>query len=260
MKKLLSIFVFALTSSMFAQTSVLATMSGTGDTLKNATTKSVIQQVNNTYKYVSIQAVFTKVSGTVAGSGKLYGSVDGVNYQLITQSTDTLAMSDVATNTKVWVLTNANYLYYKVTYTGADTTMIGIVKGYLYGSNQISKHVSVNMLSDINAVSDTITNTGTGYVGYRVKNAYNTVTIQAVVTRLSGTAAGTVTLQGSNDGINYVTVSASYSDAQTLSVSNVATQSKLFVVTGSPYAYYRLSYAGSGTMSCTLKGYLLANR
>ena len=74
-----------------------------------------------------------------------------------------------------------------------------------------------------------------------------------------GTAGGTVTLQGSNDGVNFVTVSSSYSSSRTLSVSNVTTSTAIFVVTSNPYKYYRLSYTGTGTMSCKLQGYFSAN-
>jgi hypothetical protein len=110
------------------------------------------------------------------------------------------------------------------------------------------------------STSDTIANSATGYVGITVNNYYKEVSFQAVVTKISGTVGGTVTLQGSNDGTNYVTVSASYSDVQTLTPTNQATNSKLFTVTGSPYKYYRLSYTGTGTMSATIKGYCVPNR
>lgn len=86
------------------------------------------------------------------------------------------------------------------------------------------------------------------------------LSIQAVVTKSTGTVAGTVTLQGSVDGTNYVTVSSSYADVTSYNPTDVATSSKLFVVTGSPYRYYRLSYAGAGTMSASHRGYVLPNK
>ncbi len=256
MKKILSILLVAgafTALPMFAQT---VTMTGTGDTITNAGTDFVVKQVQGTYKNVSVQAVFTKVGGTVAGTAILYGSIDGTNY--VQLNTDTLSMTNVTTNTKIWVVTNNNYMYYKIVYLGSGS-MSGIVKGYLFPSSPQGKHEASNMLQPYGSVSDTVTNSATGYVSLRVQSSYNTVAIQAVVTRLTGTAGGTVTLQGSNDGTNYVTVSASYSDFQTLSVSNAVTNTKIFIVTGSPYAYYRLSHTGTGTMSTTIRGYLMPN-
>jgi hypothetical protein len=255
MKKILflglSLFTFV-TLSM----ATTVTMTGTGDTLTDAGTDFVVQQVQGTYKHISVQAVFTKISGTVAGTGILYGSVDGTNY--VQLNTDTLTMTNQTTNTKIWVLTNANYMYYKIVYLGSGT-MSGVVKGYLFTSNPQGKHAVTNMLQATGAATDTVTNSATGYVGLQIKSSYNTVTIQAVVTKISGTAGGTVTLQGSNDGVNYVTVSTDYSTAQTLSVTNVTTNTKIFIVTGSPYSYYRLSHTGTGTMSTTIRGYVMPN-
>ena len=128
------------------------------------------------------------------------------------------------------------------------------------------------MLSDISASSDTVANSGTGYVQLQVKGAYSNVSIQVVSTKISGTAGGTVTLQGSNDGTNFVTVDASYLEdistsspyttggGTTLTVLNQATTTKVFVLNGSPYAYYRLSHTGTGTMVSRLRGYLMPNK
>lgn len=101
-------------------------------------------------------------------------------------------------------------------------------------------------------VSDTITNTGTEYATLQVKSSGSIISIQAVVTKLSGTVAGTVILQASNDGLNYVTIGS-----DTLTLSNVTTNSYLFTVSNHPYIYYRLKATGSGTMSATLKGWLV---
>lgn len=259
MKKLLIIssFIIALCISAIAQTSVTTSMTNNGSTLTNAGSDTVYTQIQGTYKTVSVQAVLTKVSGTVAGNAVLFASVDGTNYVQI--STDSLLMTNQTTNTKIWVVNNSNYMYYKVIFTGVGT-MVGTAYGYVFGSGQIAKHATSNMLSSTNQVTSTVTNAGSGYVALQVKNGYTTVTIQAVVTKATGTAAGTVTLQGSVDGVNYVTVSSSYSDAQTLSVADQTTNTKIFTVTGSPYSYYKLNYVGSGTMSCTVRGYLLPNK
>lgn len=250
----MSLSLFALTS--FGQTA----MTGNGDTITDTGTDYVVKQVEGTYKNVSIQATFTKVSGTIAGTCILYGSIDGTNYVSLSGVVgDSLLMTDVATNTKIWVLNNSNYMYYKIVYLGSGT-MVGRCFGYIFTADQLGKHATTNMLSSYSKVSDTIANTATGYVEKRVTGSYNTLSIQTVVTKLSGTAGGTITVQGSVDGTNFVTVNTSYISAQIQTVTNVTTNTKVFVITGSPYAYYRLSYTGTGTMSCTLKGYMLPNR
>jgi hypothetical protein len=93
----------------------------------------------------------------------------------------------------------------------------------------------------------------------KVELPANTVSIQAVIAKTSGTLAGTLTVQGSIDGVNYETVNASLvlPTPATYTVTDVASQAKIFVITGSPYLYYRLSWTGSGTMIGTLNGYIL---
>lgn len=261
MKKLISIIILSFMFIAGYSQSYVQTMKSsdnlTSDTITNTGTGYVQVQISATYSQVSIQAVVTSISGTVNSAVYLQTSVDGINY-INYSSTDTLHTT-TGTVTHTWVLTGNNYMYYRLTSTGRGT-MAASIKGYAYPTGQVSKHATSIMKSDVNLNSDTVTNSGSGYVQLRVSNYYTTVTMQAVVTKLSGTAAGTVTVQGSNDNTNWETVNTSYITSQTLSVTNVTTSTKLFVVTGSPYAYYRLSYTGSGTMSCTLAGYLLPNK
>ena len=256
-----------LVSCVFAQNSPV-TMTGTA-TLTNADTVEITQTVEGVYNTVSLQVVITKYSGTAAGTAILMGSVDGTNYLDI--NTDTLTLANQTTNTKAWVLEGSMFKYYKVNVITTGTVSAQ-AKGYFFGMGQGGSKHSVNNMTVSGVSSATVTNTATAYVGLQVKGTYNSVVIQAVSEKISGTAAGTVTLQGSNDGTNYVTVDASYlydmatsapyttGGGATLTVTNVATSSKIFVVNGSPYAYYRLSHTGSGTMVSRLKGYLMPNR
>jgi hypothetical protein len=109
---------------------------------------------------------------------------------------------------------------------------------------------------------DTVTDSGTDYVELQVKNWYETVSIQAKTTKIGGTVGGTVTLQGSNNGTNYVTVNTAYvaGTSSTMTALNQTTTTKVFVITGSPYRYYRLSWTGTGTMSGRLYGYMLTQK
>lgn len=250
-----------LTFAAFAQNmptvSVSKTM--TGGTLTNSGTTYVTMPSTISYLYevCSFQLVATKVSGTLNGYAVLQYSNDGTNY-INVDITDSLHISNQTTNTYTFVVTHNKANFYRIACIGRTTQSITLT-GYFVGSGQRMSKVSKTMVSNYDLTSDTITNTGSGYVGFTIDKYYEKISFQPVVTKLSGTAGGTVTLQGSNDGINYVTVNSSYVSAATMSVTNVTTSTALLVVTSSPYRYYRLSYTGSGTMSCTLKGYLSAS-
>lgn len=256
MKNLFNIITILLFTVVgYAQNSVTS-MTGNGDTLTDAGTDVVVIQPNYYYDNVSFQAVATKISGTVAGYAYLQASDDGTNYHTIS---DSLTLTNVTTNTKIFVVSGNQHLYYRIKFEGSGT-MAAKIYGYCLTNGQGGKRAAYNLKSEYNANTDTTTNTGTSYVGVTVNNYYKELSVHCVVTKISGTVAGTVTLQGSNDGTNYVTVSTSYSDAQTLSCTNQTTNSKLFTITGSPYKYYRLSYTGSGTMAATVRGYLVPNK
>ncbi len=263
MKKILLLSLgLALASASFAQNSTVFTMKSdidkVSDTVTNSGTAYVQLLAQSTYEQISIEAVVTKISGTVAGYVLLSGSVDGTNF--INLNTDTLSNTDVTTNKKIWVLTGNKYLYYRLTATGSGT-MAASIKGYVLGAGQKTNlHTSFNMKSATNYDTVVVNNTSTKYVTLQLQSWYTSTNIQVVVTKLSGTAGGTVTIQGSNDGTNYVTVDTNYSTAQTLSVANQTTNTKFFILTGSPYSYYRASYTGTGTMSCRIRAYLLPNK
>lgn len=254
MKKLillLSILSFGLNAQ------VVTTMVKSATTMSNTTAVTATLQTQFVTGNTSIQVVVTKISGTVAGTVILTASLDGVNY--VALGTNSLVLTDVTTNTAVFPLTNGNYAYYKATFTGAGT-MSATPNAYLFSSGLSNKHVVSNMLSPYSAISDTTTNAANSYVTLNVSNWYNTVAIQSVITKISGTVGGTATLQGSIDGTNFVTVSSSYADVTSYTPTDLATNSKLFIVTGSPYRYYRISYTGTGTMSASHRGYVLPNK
>lgn len=279
MKKIFSLIIitafsfvsFAQSNRVFPLKDAVYT-SNSKDTITNTGTADLIIRSQKWAQTVSIEIVVTKISGTVANYCILMGSVDGVNY--INVNTDTLTCTNTTTNKKVWVIDGNPYEYYKVHSVGAGT-MAASQMGYFmpnYPSTQTNLVSRMKSTTYPTLYLDTVTNSGTNSVTLQVQQSYQSLGIQVVVTKLSGTAAGTVTLQGSNDGSNYVTVSTAYLEAissaapfttsgtATLSVTNVTTNTKIFVVRGSPYQYYRLSHTGSGTMACTLKGYLLGSK
>jgi hypothetical protein len=103
--------------------------------------------------------------------------------------------------------------------------------------------------SDQNAtLSDTLANATTDTQTLRINGGWKVVTVQLIAKELSGTAAGTGTIEVSNDGVNFVT----HPDADTLTVSNTATgvfQSDILELKDFGYAYIRVKLVGTGTQS-----------
>jgi hypothetical protein len=268
-KTIIFALMVLLTSCVFAQNSVI-TMTGSGDTITDSGNDYVLVNVLGTFNTVTLQAVLTKLTGNVGTvTVTVTGSVDGTNF--VALNSDDLSCTNVTTNTKTWVIEGSSYLWYKINFDG-NGTQTSRVYGYMLGNPSSGKHTSVAMLNVSSVATSTVTNTATGYCTKRSRAWYDDISIQAVVTKVSGTAAGTVTLQGSLDGTNFVTVPTNYlfdvtgqepykvDDTATLTVTDVTTSTKIFTVIGSPFQYYRLSYTGSGTMVCTLKGYFLGNK
>jgi hypothetical protein len=126
-------FVFMLASNTYSQT---YTMTGSGDTVTNTETEACSLKVVNSYKAVTVHTVITKLSGTVAGTVTLQGTIDGTTWvtvdtaALITEGASTYTATDVTTNTKTWIIDGAPYLWFKLSYTGSGT-MAAIFNGYL---------------------------------------------------------------------------------------------------------------------------------
>lgn len=105
-------------------------------------------------------------------------------------------------------------------------------------------------------LTDTVTNTGTGLVqadASRMRG--NTTSIQFNATKSSGIVAGTIALHGSNDGTNYASISST-----TFTATDVASQSGVWQLTGSPLKHYRVTWTGAGTMAATIKATVWTNQ
>lgn len=74
-------------------------------------------------------------------------------------------------------------------------------------------------------------------------------TVEVITKKISGTVAGTLVLQGSMDGTEWITIGsgASVTDASTNYSFNTVIR----------WAYYRVSWTGTGTMSASMKTYFL---
>jgi hypothetical protein len=110
--------------------------------------------------------------------------------------------------------------------------------------------------------TDTTVNTDTTIL-YLYSNTLNTPSkvrsIQATVTRLSGTTGGYVLLQGTNDRIVWKDVNT---DTLTISSLSSGSQSKIWTSDfqqskGTQYAAYRLWFKSTGTQTSILIGTLL---
>lgn len=128
-------------------------------------------------------------------------------------------------------------------------------------------------------VTDTVVNTASITKFIKVQNSNSDISIQVVVTKISGTVAGTIVPVASNDGVNFVVISRpsiaattlrpSYSD--TMTATNVTTNTKIYKFSKAaatdggtsefgPYLYYGIKYTGSGTMSAKFTGFAVGRK
>lgn len=104
---------------------------------------------------------------------------------------------------------------------------------------------------------DTVVNTAVKVLWVKVTGYRETVTITANLTKISGTMGGTLVPIGSNDGVNFYDISQKGSD--TVTVANVATAGKAYNCQRG-YQYYGVQWTGTGTMSASISGKLIARR
>lgn len=109
----------AATTTFAQRTEVFKNASGMAfDTVSNTATKTLASvKVDQFYDLVAIQVDVEKVSGTVAGSIYIQGSLDKSNWVNL----DTLSPSNVANQTFLKVYTSYPYSYLRISYTGAGT-------------------------------------------------------------------------------------------------------------------------------------------
>jgi|SRR5882724_11696478 len=100
---------------------------------------------------------------------------------------------------------------------------------------------------------DTIVNTATVNKAMPVMTAgYEAMAVQVVVTKISGTVAGTVTPQVSLDNTNWITLPGGSAYTNT----DITTNSTIWYFNaGVPWQYFRLKATGSGTMSAVMRLY-----
>ncbi len=107
------------------------------DTITNTATGLVktLTPMANPAMSTNVIALFTKISGTLAGTATLMGSNDGTNYATVKTAnyagTFTYTVTDTASQTVSFVILNNPYKYYQVSWTGTGT-MSGTVKATIW--------------------------------------------------------------------------------------------------------------------------------
>ena len=256
------IFLIAILSLCTIGLNAQALMTGSPATVTNTTPVSVTKEVTGVAKNVSVQLVVSKTSGTIAGKAYVQVSLNGTDYVSI----DSMTLTDITTNTQVTELPDNPYRFYRIQVVGSGT-MAGVLNGYIVANSFGGSSTVQALKSTSNIALDTVTNGATEVMtAQKLTLPYKTISISATVTKTSGTIAGTITLQGSVNGSNYVTVPTAFIEtpsgqapystggAATFTPTNVASQTKIWTVIGTTYPYYRISYTGSGTMVGTIKG------
>lgn len=104
------------------------------------------------------------------------------------------------------------------------------------------------------ATKATLTNADTAYINCTVDD--DGKSIQVVVTRLTGTAAGKVLLLASNDGVNYFAPPG----ADTATLTNAAKNTKFWTITPLNYATYQVKVISSGTTTLSAKGVVVRRK
>jgi hypothetical protein len=123
--------------------------------------------------------------------------------------------------------------------------------------------VTCNAQSDLLSVfgftSDTVTNTGVvTLTSGRVARGENSTVVQVVVTKISGTVGGTLTLMGSLDGTNFKAINTVGTQTGITTVTAADASSNYhYYILGNPFLYYRVSWTGTGTMAASFTAKIL---
>lgn len=107
-------------------------------------------------------------------------------------------------------------------------------------------------------LSDTVTNTATNFLQSPSVPSGAYVTVQVVVTKISGTVGGTISLQGSVDGTNWKALNTA--ETQTALATITATDASNVYhwrLSSNPFSKYRVTWTGTGTMAASFTAQLL---
>lgn len=126
----------------------------------------------------------------------------------------------------------------------------------------VVSHAQTSLLSRYSVNLDTVTNTGLkSMTTLRTPGVAQNVTVSTVNTLLTGTLAGIARLWGSLDGINYSRIRSTQLQGQQVDSLLVDPNHRVYhwVVEKSPYQYYQVQTTGVGTVTFTVKGFVVAH-
>jgi len=110
-------------------------------------------------------------------------------------------------------------------------------------------NAQVDLKSEYSLTTDTVTNTGTVYMTVGAAfSGDNILAVSAKTTQLSGTSAGTATLEWSIDGTDYKT----HPTADTMTIANGAVY--IWSLDHTYAKKYRVKFTGSGTNTTKVEG------
>lgn len=118
--------VFAVVATTSAHAQILKTVVPTKDSCVNVDNTSIIVTPTSN-NVVAFHFKATKVSGTVAGSAKLQGSIDGTNWVDIGSA---YTLTDVANNVAVFEPSKLSFVHYRIYVATSGTCKIKPIRGY----------------------------------------------------------------------------------------------------------------------------------
>lgn len=123
--------VVALVTSTTANAQIVKEYSATKDSCVDTDNTSI--SINpSTNSVVAFHFKATKVSGTVAGSAKLQGSIDGTNWIDVGSA---YTLTNVATNVAVFEPSKLSFRYYRLYVATTGTCKIKPIRGYTVSRN-----------------------------------------------------------------------------------------------------------------------------
>lgn len=100
------------------------------DTITNAVTKYQYGIINDRNQHVTVQSTYTKLSGTAAATATLEGSINGVQYNTV-PDTSSYTVTDTTTQSNVWVVAPSPFKFYRVKVVPTGTQSVKIVSDVL---------------------------------------------------------------------------------------------------------------------------------
>ena len=134
MKKFIGLaLAICITIAGFSQVEVCQTAVVAGDTIANTGTVNTLVgsggRVTGSYSSVGVQILIPKISGTVAGTTKLQGSLNGTNWEDIGSA---FTHTDVPSQAKLFTVNSGvPYTYLRTTSTGSGTMSASVKLCYV---------------------------------------------------------------------------------------------------------------------------------